>query len=141
MLFLELIKSNVKTFLRARGLTINEKKSQDVCFSHMFQNPPTPFSHFEFLGFRFMYQSKIRLSRILFRKDMTDNVKIIITPSQKNIIAVKRKLKKLINKNSNLTAMEFLQKLNPVLRDWVMYFSISMCAKILNKIDNYVGEY
>ena len=50
----------------------------------------------------------------------------------------KRKLKILIGKNSNLTAIELLQKLNPVLRSWTRYFSISICAKILSEIENYV---
>lgn len=135
---LSLIKTNVKTFLVTRGLQINEEKSRDILFSHKSQNKKIPSPKFDFLGFTFMYQSNVRLSRIVSRRDMTNSTKVIISPSRKNVLAFKRKLKKLIGKNSNLAAIHLLQKLNPVIRGWAMYFSISVCAKILSEIDNYV---
>jgi len=85
-----------------------------------------------------MYQSNVRLSRIISKREMTNSKKVIISPSRQNIIAFKRKLKIFIGKNSNLSAIELLQKLNPVLRGWARYFSVSICAKILSEIDNYV---
>lgn len=113
---LSLIKTNVKAFLATRGLQINEEKSRDILFSHKSQKKEIPSPKFDFLGFTFMYQSNVRLSRIVSRRDMTNSAKVIISPSRKNVLAFKRKLKKLIDKSSNLTAIQLLQKLNPVIR-------------------------
>ena len=135
---LELIKKNVEEFLNIRGLQINKKKSKDIYFSFKKTKKEEPSPKFDFLGFTFMYQSNVRLSRIISRKDMTNSKKVIVSPSRQNVISFKRKLKILIGKNSNLTAIELLQKLNPVLRGWARYFSVSISAKILSEIDNYV---
>lgn len=135
---LELIKKNVEEFLNIRGLQINKKKSKDIYFSFKKTKKEEPSPKFDFLGFTFMYQSNVRLSRIISRKDMTHSKKVIISPSRQNVISFKKKLKILIGKNSNSTAIELLQKLNPVLRGWARYFSVSISAKILSEIDNYV---
>ena len=135
---LELIKKNVEKFLNIRGLQINKQKSKDIYFSFKKTKKKEPSPKFDFLGFTFMYQSNVKLSRIISRKDMTNSKKVIISPSRQNIISFKRKLKVLISKKSNLTAIELLQKLNPVLRGWARYFAVSISAKILSEIDNYV---
>ena len=135
---LELIKENVKTFLKIRSLQINNKKSKDIFFSKKKLKKSEPSSKFNFLGFTFMFQASVKISRIISRRDMTNKKKVVIYPSTENIIGFKRKLKVLIGKNTNLTAIELLNKLNPVLRGWARYFAVSVCAKILNEIDNYV---
>jgi len=135
---LELVKENVKIFLKIRGLQINNKKSKDIFFSKKNLKKSEPSSKFNFLGFTFMFQTNVKISRIISRRDMTGKKKVIIHPSRENVIGFKRKLKVLIGKNTNLTAIELLNKLNPVLRGWARYFSVSVCAKILNEIDNYV---
>lgn len=114
---LNLIKTNVKTFLSIRNLEINKEKSQNILFSHKLQKMKISSPKFDFLGFTFMYQSNVRPSRIVSRKDMTTFAQVIISPSRKSTIAFKKKLKKLISKNSNLTALQLLQKLNPILRN------------------------
>jgi RNA-directed DNA polymerase len=135
---IKVIKKNVEKFLDIRGLQINEKKSKEIFFSFSKESKKDPSPKFDFLGFTFMYQSNVRLSRIISKRHMTNSKKVIISPSRQNVIAFKRKLKTLIGKNSNLTAIELLQKLNPILRGWTRYFSVSICAKILSEVDNYV---
>jgi RNA-directed DNA polymerase len=135
---LALVKENVKIFLKERGLRINDKKSKDIFFSKKKLKKDESSSKFNFLGFTFMFQTSARISRIISRGDMTGNKKVIIYPSRENTIGFKRKLKVLIEKNTNITAIELLNKLNPVLRVWARYFAVSVCAKILNEIDNYV---
>ena len=134
---IKLVKKNVEKFLNIRGLQINEEKSKDIYFS-LKKRKEEPSPQFNFLGFRFIYQSNLRLSRIISKRDMTNSKKVIIAPNRQNVITFKRKLKILIGKNSNLTAIELLQKLNPILRGWARYFSVSICVKILSEIDNYV---
>lgn len=112
---LELIKQNVLEFLNIRGLQINKKKSKDIHFSFKKSKKEEPSPKFNFLGFTFMYQFNSRLSRIISRKDMTKSKKVIINPSRQHVFSLKQKIKTLINKNSNLTAIELLQKLNPIL--------------------------
>lgn len=135
---LELVKENVKTFLKIRGLQTNNKKSKDIFFSKKKLKKREPSPKFNLLGFTFMFQTSVKISRIISRRDMTNKKKVVIYPSRENIIGFKRKLKVLIGKNTNLTAIELLNKLNPVLRGWARYFAVSVCAKILNEIDNYV---
>jgi RNA-directed DNA polymerase len=135
---LELVKENVKIFLKTRGLQINNKKSKDTLFSKKKLKKSEPSSKFNFLGFTFMFQTNVKISRIVSRRDMTGKKKVLIYPSKENIIGFKRKLKVLIGKNINLTAIELLNKLNPILRRWAKSFAVFVCAKILNEIDNYV---
>lgn len=135
---LELVKENVKIFLKIRGLQINNEKSKDIFFSKKKLKKSEPSSKFNFLGFTFMFQTSVKISRIISRKDMTGKKKVLIYPSRENIINFKRKLKVLIKKNTNLTAIELLNRLNPVLRGWARSFAVFVCAKILNEIDNYV---
>lgn len=135
---LELVKENVKMFLKKRGLQINSKKSKDIFFSKKKLKKSEPSPKFNFLGFTFMFQASVQISRIVSRRDMTGKKKVVIYPNRENIIGFKRKLKILIEKNTNTTAMELLNKLNPVLRGWAWYFAVSVCAKILKEIDNYV---
>lgn len=135
---LTLVKENVKMFLNERGLYINNKKSKDIFFSEEKQEKNEPSPQFKFLGFTFMFQTNVRISRIISRRDMTGKKKVIVYPSRENIIDFKRKLKVLIGKSTNITAIELLNKLNPVLRGWARYFAVSVCAKILSEIDNYV---
>jgi len=135
---LKLVKENVKMFLKKRGLQINNKKSKDIFFSKKKLKKNEPSSKFNFLGFTFMFQTSVQISRIISRRDMTGKKKVVIYPSKENIIGFKRKLKVLIGKNTNITAIELLNKLNPVLRGWARYFAVSVSAKILSEIDNYV---
>lgn len=135
---INLVKKNIEKFLNIRGLEINENKSNDIYFSFVKKKKEDSSPKFDFLGFTFMFQSNVRLSRIISKREMTNSKKVIISPSRQNIINFKRKLKTLIGKNSNLTAIELIQKLNPVLRGWSRYFSVSICAKVLSEIDNYV---
>lgn len=136
---LKLVKENVTMFLKIRGLQINSKKSKDIFFFQKKKlKKSEPSSKFNFLGFTFMFQTSAQISRIISRRDMTGKKKVVIYPSRENILGFKRKLKVLIGKNTNMAAMELLSKLNPVLRGWARYFAVSVCAKILNEIDNYV---
>lgn len=134
----ELIKKNVEEFLNIRGLQINKKKSKDIYFSSKKTKKEDPSPKFDFLGFTFMYQSSVRFSRIISRKDMRNLAKVIISPNRQSVISFKNKLKFFIEKNSNLSAMELLQKLNPILRGWARYFFVSTSTKIFSEIDNYV---
>jgi len=135
---LGLVKENVKTFLNERGLRINSKKSKDIFFSRKKLRKEESSPKFNFLGFTFMFQSNVKISRIVSRRDMTGKKKVVIHPSRENIIAFKRKLKSIIRKMTNNTAIELLNKLNPILRVWTRYFAISVCAKIFSEIDNHV---
>lgn len=135
---LALVKENVKKFLNEKGLQINNKKSKDIFFFKKKLKKDKPSPKFNFLGFTFMVQTSVRISRIISRRDLIGNKKVVIYPSRENILGIKRKLKILIEKNTNITATELINKLNPVLKGWTRYFAVSVCLKILGEIDNYV---
>lgn len=98
------------------------------------------FLKFDFLGFTFIYQSNMWLSKITRKKYPVNLRTIIIRPSQKKFFALKKKLKILISKNNNLTAIELLEQINPILQCWIRYFSLFNNKKIFYKIDEYVYQ-
>jgi RNA-directed DNA polymerase len=131
---IELVRKNVEVFLNLRGLQINEKKFESISLFRANQHKKDSFPSFDFLGFTFLCSSDVYLLRTNKKKILSVN----ISPSRRNVIVFKRELKIMLSKNSNLTAVELLQKLNPILRCWAMYFSVSGCESVLLEIDNYV---
>jgi hypothetical protein len=136
----ELVKNNVENFLNLRGITVNKEKFKETFFFRATVQKKYQSSKFNFLGFTFMYRFSTQISRIASRSSLKSLEKIIIYPSRKNVIVLKKKLRSFINKASNVTAIQLLQKLNLVLRKWTAHFAISACANILNEIDNYVHK-
>lgn len=135
---LQKIESNITNFLKLRGLELNEEKSRCIRFSDQPSAPYKKNPKFDFLGFTFMYVQRIKVSRIVSRWDQVERLKCLIYPSRENVVLIRHKLKVLINKSKNLSAMELIARLNPIISGWVNYFGLGVCTKVLCEIDNYV---
>lgn len=81
---------------------------------------------------------QVKLSAIVSRRDMVGFEKILIYPSRERVFDFKKKIKGVIKKSYNLSAMELVIKLNPIIRRWCNYFDYNLSAKILSRLDNYV---
>jgi len=130
---LDLVDANIKAFLNLRGLQINLSK-----FTRHVIRAEGPTVSFNFLGFAFTYTPKVKLSRITNRRDIQGNTRTLVHPSRESILTFRRKLRPIINRNRNLSAIQLISKLNPILRKWEGYFGIGQCAKILSEVDNYI---
>lgn len=129
--YVEQIKTNVYKFLEERGLEINWEKSKIYNFKE-------PNVHFNYLGFTFHKVNKVKLSSILNRRDMTDNLKVMIYPEKLKVMEFRTKIKNIIKSSYNLSAYELIKQINPIIRGWSAYFDLGLSAKILSRIDNYI---
>jgi RNA-directed DNA polymerase len=103
------VKEIVKTFLAERGLEIKEAKTRIG----------TIYDGFDFLGFNI---SRKKYNPFL-NKHTNQPTVLIIKPSDKAIKAIKSKIREMISKNPNIAKL--ISEINPVLRGWANYFSIS----------------
>ncbi len=127
---LELIQNNIQHFLKERGLELNEQKSNIIRMSK-------EGASFDFLGYTFIRFTNTKISAFNNRRDIKTN-KLTIKPSRDKVISFKRKLNKIFSKSRNLTSIELVSLLNPLLRGWSYYYGLGFSAKILSQIDNYI---
>lgn len=105
----------VNRFLRERGESLNAEKTHITSVK----------KGFDFLGFHFkLYPSK---KKYVF----------IVKPAKNNIQKVKDKIKA-ITKDKNLSALDLIQILNPILMGWANYFSKVVSSKVFQQLGMYV---
>nr|AYE93292.1 DNA polymerase [Termitomyces sp.]AYE93309.1 DNA polymerase [Termitomyces sp.] len=103
------VKETVKEFLAVRGLELKEAKTR-IC--HIQEG-------FDFLGFNV---SRKEYNPFL-NNHTTQPTVLIIKPSDKAIKSIKSKIREIITKYREIE--KIISELNPVLRGWANYFSIS----------------
>jgi len=117
---LNIIKSKFEIFLMERGLEIHPMKSRTIKFGLK-----TPF---EFLGYTFIYlirtshiRSKLLNRNIEYR--LKGRPRLYVHPSLSKYKVIKSKIKALLDKNLNSSAYTLINELNPIIREWVNYYS------------------
>lgn len=108
----EKIIPTIEKFLQIRGLNLSKEKTQIV---HIEQ------------GFNFLGQN--------VRKYQD---KLLIKPSDANTKAIKRKIKKVIDKNKTATQAGLIHMLNPIIRGWANYHRHIVAKETFTDLDNYV---
>jgi len=103
------IKHIIAEFLKIRGLELKDSKTRIVNIS----------TGFNFLGFSI---SRKPFNPRLNKKTDQKTV-LIIKPSDKAVKSIKQKIREIISKNNELARI--IKEINPVLRGWGNYFSIS----------------
>ena len=103
------IRQIIEEFLKIRGLELKDNKTRIVTIS----------TGFNFLGFNI---SRKPFNPRLNKKTDQKTV-LIIKPSDKAIESIKKNIRKIIFKNNELTVI--IKEINPLLREWGNYFSIS----------------
>jgi RNA-directed DNA polymerase len=99
----------VKAFLKERGLTLSERKTQVV---HIKQG-------FDFLGWT------VRQF----------NDKILIKPSKKNVKAFYSKVRNRIKKSKMVKQEELIKRLNPMIRGWANYHRSQVASDAYGRMD------
>jgi RNA-directed DNA polymerase len=113
------VKTRVILFLQERGLKLSETKSYIR---------PIMQCKLKYLGYVFQY----RINAFIKSK------KINLYPSPKSLLGVKNKLRILFINSQNLTAYELVSKLNPVIKKWCSYFSLSQSCTALKKLEQFL---
>jgi RNA-directed DNA polymerase len=83
---------------------------------------------FNFLGFNFKKPEK---------NGMIGNGKLLITPQSEKVDNLRYKLKKILKIGKDLPQEVVIQKLNPVITGWGMYYRHVVSKVIFNKLDRY----
>lgn len=105
----ELVKPRVNSFLRARGLELNESKTQTVSIK----------VGLDFLGYNFRIYP--------YRKRQTKYIRLT-KPTKAGVKRLLSKCKDVIK--TSLSAGEIVFKLNPILRGWANYYSCVTAKRV-----------
>lgn len=111
------IKPKLLEFLQERGLTISEQRSS------LFKIKDKPLI---FLGYMFAYKyyrSRYRLSMF---------------PAPGRALGIRHKIRKAFKKSQNSTAYELIAQLNPVIKGWCNYFSLSQSYTTLRTLEQFI---
>jgi RNA-directed DNA polymerase len=117
----EQAKEKLKDWFAKRGLTFSEEKTRIVNLDE----------GFDFLGFN-VRQYKVTTSRSGYR--------LLIKPSKKSVLAMKRKLKAAFRKWRGFQVDDLIKDLNPVIRGWANYFRTGVASKTFETLDSYCFE-
>lgn len=135
-ILLAIIQTNIKAFLKIRGLEIHPNKSRKLLFK---VNRP-----FKFLGYTFIYliQTKHIRSKFLHSRvpeyRLEGRPRLFVYPSKDKLMAIKIKIKTILKSNYNSSVFNLISKLNPIIRGWVNYFSFSNAAGTIRSLRGYI---
>jgi RNA-directed DNA polymerase len=138
--YTNLVMKNIVEFLKERGLSLNETKTKILYFGKENEKGEIiPMGNkFQFLGFIFHFIPNPKISSFFNRKDLLEDAKLFVYPDRVKFINFKNKIKTVISESKNLTAYELIKKLNPLITGWTNYYGLSICAKTLAHLDNYI---
>ena len=107
-----IVKPAIAEFLKERGLQLSEEKTH---ITHIDKG-------FDFLGFN-------------CRKY---NNKLLIKPSKKSVLKLKKKIKFIFKKMNSTSTLALLKKLNPIVIGWANNYSSAVSKRTFSHIDNYI---
>lgn len=111
----------ITEFLRERGLWLSPQKTK--IFSLAQKN-----TQLDFLGYTFKYQDKWAAKRTMVYGRDSRRV-IALYPNRDKVINFINKLKEIIKSSKNLSAMELISKLNPIIRGWAQYYNMENSSR------------
>jgi RNA-directed DNA polymerase len=110
----ELVKARLAEWLAPRGLAFNEIKTRIVSLDE----------GFDFLGFTVRRQS----------------AKLLIKPSRAALKRHRQRLRAEMFSSRGQNAVMVLQRLNPIVRGWAMYYRTVVSSEAFAKLDRYVWQ-
>ncbi len=126
------IKPAVEAFLKERGLWLSPEKTKIF-------NLAQKDAQLDFLGYTFKYQQKWSSKRtMVFSK--TTKTAIALFPEKKKVRNFIQKLKEIFSNSQNLTAMELISKLNPIIRGWGNYYNMENSSHYRSVVRNALYE-
>jgi group II intron reverse transcriptase/maturase len=119
----------ITKFLLERGLCLSPHKTKTFSLSH--KN-----TQLDFLGYTFKFSNKWSAKRtMVFSRENSNNV-IALYPNKEKVLNFILKLKQIISDSQNLTAMELISKLNPMIRGWAMYYNLENSSHYRSVVRN-----
>ena len=106
----------INEFLKERGLWLSPQKTKQYQLC-------TPNAQLDFLGYTFKYMTKWSSKRTMIYSRKTPGA-IALYPNRKRLIEFISKIADIIRKSQNLSAMELISKLNPIVRGWSNYYNL-----------------
>jgi retron-type reverse transcriptase len=110
----------ITKFLLERGLWLSPHKTKTFSLSQ--KN-----TQLDFLGYTFKISKKRSLKRTSSSRENSNNV-IALFPNKEIVRDFILKLKKIISDSQNITAMQLIYKLNPMIRNWAIFYNLDNCA-------------
>lgn len=115
-------------FLKQRGLWLSPQKTK--IFSLMQED-----TQLDFLGYTFKYQKAWSSKRTMVYKRDSAGV-IALYPNKDKMLNFIRKLKEIIVVSKNLSAIELISKLNPIIRGWAQYYNMENSSRYRSVVRN-----
>lgn len=116
----------VKEFLKERGLWLSPQKTKQYQLS-------TPGTQLDFLGYTFKYMTKWSSKRTMIYSRKTPSA-IALFPNRNKVTNFISKLKGIIHESQNLSAVELISKLNPIIRGWANYYNLDNSSHYRNVV-------
>jgi len=119
----------ITKFLLERGLWLSPQKTKTFSLSQ--KN-----TQLDFLGYTFKFSNKWSAKRtMVFSRENSNNV-IALFPNKEKVRNFILKLKQIISDSQNLTAMELIYKLNPMIRGWALYYNLENSSHYRSVVRN-----
>nr|AYE93198.1 hypothetical protein C0995_000021 [Termitomyces sp.] len=122
----KLVVPAINTFLKERGLWLSPQKTKQFCLSQ--KNV-----QIDFLGYTFKYNPKWSYRRTMIFSRQTEGA-IALYPNRMKVITFIDKLQEIFKNSQNLSAMELITKLNPIIRGWANYYNLDNSSHYRSKV-------
>lgn len=106
----------INKFLEQRGVWLNPQKTKEYQLAD-------PNAQLDFLGYTFKYTRKWSSKRTVIYSRHTPGA-IALYPNSKKLINFISGLKAIVHASQNLSAIELINKLNPIVRGWANYYNL-----------------
>ena len=127
-IIIQYIKPAIEEFLQERGLWLSPQKTKIFKLSD-------PGAQLDFLGYTFKHQNKWSVKRGMLLKSIGSN-SIALYPNQNKVREIIRKCKQIFKNSQNLSAVELISKLNPIIGGWGRYFNMENSSKYRVSVQN-----
>jgi RNA-directed DNA polymerase len=106
----------INQFLKERGLWLSPEKTKQYQLSN-------PNAQLDFLGYTFKYSSEWNRKRtMIYSKDTLGA--IALYPNRDKLMKFISHIKGIVHDSQNLSAIELISKLNPIIRGWANYYNL-----------------
>lgn len=106
----------INQFLKERGLWLSPEKTKQYQLSN-------PKAQLDFLGYTFRYTSKWNPKRTMIYSKHSRGA-IALYPNREKLMKFISHVKEIIYTSQNLSAIELISKLNPIIRGWANYYNL-----------------